>query len=274
MAEYFYNQTEPRDYPAPFASDRLPYRAVVPAGWGILELSTDGTQFDVFSSEESQQGISVVFFTLTLPGVYEDTEQTFLEGKRIEASESINVGGRDGRLWRWSEHHLFGKDKRGLHVTFVDGVFTWQISMESEKGAPGEALFHDFLDSFTPSEVLLGDDDPSGNIWALQPGDCFHSLPLPVEPRQVTEFLGSVDGFRKVASRDEPHTGMIITTFSDIPKGFDFDSDDPAMGAVLCRPMPGRDHPPDGVAGVLVLAHAAGPYTGPYEEGGEPPSAP
>jgi len=139
-----------------------------------------------------------------------------------------------------------------------------------KRGAPDEALFRDFLASFDPTEVLLARDDPSGNIWALEAGDCFRSLPLLIEPRKVVEFWGGVDGFEKVSGREEPHTGMVIAKFAEIPGELTLDVDDPAFGGVLCLPGPGYDHPPDDVKAVLILAHAAGPYTGPYEEGEEP----
>lgn len=265
-----------------FTSSRLPYRIRLPEGWSTEESSE--SDIDIFASAAGALFIKMQTDVVGVtPAEWLIAYEGFLaqEGLKIESSEPIVVAGMEARLYEIYERRFLQKQFRSLRAAFHDGTYGWHVTLtpsDRTRGEPERSLFTTVLTNFGPIAVLLAADDTSGNVWALQPGDCFASLPLHVPAEKklgvVNLFLGGVDAFRRVACT-EPHTGEVAAVLSD-PSALGTLEEifEAYVGEALVKSefgillmslnaeQPTPHNMPPGVAGVFVIAHPAGPWSG------------
>lgn len=258
-----------------FTSRGLPYRIRVPQGWEPQEPSE--SQKDEYWGEENLLTVEITTNLPDLtPGEWFSLCESNLKsmGFRLTSSEPLAISGIEARLIRAQIKGFLKKEINLLRAPFFDGTFAWEATLTVGDGSvePDRSLFIDILSGFERMDVLLAADDTSGNVWALQPGDCFVSLPLQFAPEGLTVFIGGVDGFSRVAC-SEPHTGEVAEVLRNLEMGnmaaadevFEAYVGEPLsksdFGMLIMEPLP-EENVPSGVQGLVVIAHRAGLQSG------------
>lgn len=266
-----------------FTSSRLPYRIRLPKGWGPQEPLPGDSQVErLWDDDHNNLSVEIAYGWRVSPAKWFKISEANLKsmGIRLESSESIVVAGMEARILQGRRKNFLkpgGKDMHMLRAPFHDGTYGWEVTLSVGDWTvePDRSLFINLLTTFERLDVLLAADDTSGNVWALQPGDCFSSLPLGIsgEAEEVTVFPGGVDGFRRVAC-SEPHTGEVAAVLRAEDIGnvrapqqiFEAYVGKPLpkseFGILLMNPLPTLEKVPPGVEGVVVIAHPKGPWSG------------
>jgi hypothetical protein len=188
----------PEESSPPRTSTRLPYRIRVPSGWEPQEPSE--SQKDEFWGDENLLTVEITTNQPDLsPREWFALSEANLRsmGFKLQSSELTVIPGIEARLIRAQIKGFLKKEVNVLRAPFHDGTCGWEVTLTVGDGSvePDRNLFIEILSTFERRDVLLAADDTSGNVWALQPGDCFMSLPLHVGPEEFTVFIGGVDGF-------------------------------------------------------------------------------
>jgi hypothetical protein len=123
----------------------------------------------------------------------------------IEDERPVNVAGNQGRQYELHPSQD-GRELFLIRSVLLDGGDAWDVTWVSEAGneAADRARFETMLASFERVAAFR-------NVWGLEVGSCFDSLPLAPDRDGGASilFVGPVDGFA-LADCGQPHTGEII----------------------------------------------------------------
>ncbi|MGH2358564.1 MAG: hypothetical protein ACRDGJ_11250 [Candidatus Limnocylindria bacterium] len=256
------------------ASADLGYQMAHPRTWNVMHLPVEGESraLDLFFGPVSDE-IDVYFYPGLTPNILANAwfraSVTFLEqayGVTLDGNEEIVVGGLPARLL------TLHATVEGTGLFFQEAVLfgkgaAWDLDWYSEPGneVADRERFLQFLSTFTPTGTAPNAQTADHNVWGLQPGGCFASLPLLAPGGESALFFGGVDRFAPVGC-GEPHTGEVMAVLSVVETA----DCDAVFAQYVGRPLAGstlgvltfvtvaNDNPPEGVEGLCVVADPAG----------------
>jgi hypothetical protein len=243
-------------------SNRYPYSIWIPSDWTTGDMG----DADAFQGPAGEQ-IDVRYYE----SISETPDAWFAKAREVlggfaPIENDLAVTHPAGQA-HWYELHPTNKGQtltlyRLVLIAAGDG---WDVTWVSPAGSEDvdRPLFVDIANQFWPSTGPL-------NVWSLNVGDCFSSLPItqPGEGGRDAVFVGPLDQFAPVACT-EPHTGEIFAALKDV----NADCDD-AFESFVGRPLAGSSlkllefvplHAadlPDGIASLCVVADPNGTSTG------------
>jgi len=267
----------PDDVWTSFSSDRFAYTMAYPELWVLDEVDNGTEAFDLFYTLPSTPGrpgeIQVYFYpgitgVLNAADFFAEAIPSVAEvfGVEVESFEPITVGSLEGRYVG-----LLGSDDDGpgfhQYVLLFGGDRAWSIDWYSQAGneANDRARFELALDTFQP----VVPPPTASNVWGLQVGECFSSLPLFVPAGQSALFVGGVDLFSAVECADW-HTGEVIAVLStdgaeSCEAMFEEYVGRPLAGSIYglleMTPVP-ADHAPQEIGSLCVVHDPPGSSTG------------
>jgi hypothetical protein len=257
------------------SSSRLPYRIRVPQGWMPQE-PTESQKDEVWGDENLLTVEIATMVADATPADFSALSEANVKriGFKLQSSELMAVAGMEARVFQLRLDRFIKKAIHVLRAAFHDGTYGWEVTLTVGDGSvePDRSLFLKVLSTFERLDILLAADDTSGNVWALEPGDCFAALPFQVAKGELTVFMGGVDGFRRVAC-SEPHSGEVVAVLragAELPGPMEeifgaYTGEELArseLGVVLMNPLLPEEKVPAGVEGVFVIAHPAGLSSG------------
>jgi hypothetical protein len=243
-------------------SNRYPYSIWIPSNWTTGDMG----DADAFEGPAGEQ-IDVRYYESIsgTPDAWFAKASEVLSGF-APIEKDLAVTHPAGQA-HWYELHPTnqGQTLTLFRLVLIAAGGGWDVTWVSPAGSEDvdRPLFVDIANQFWPSTGPL-------NVWSLNVGDCFSSLPItqPGDGGSDAVFVGPLDQFARVACT-EPHTGEIFAALKDVSA----DCGD-AFEAFVGRPLAGSSlkllefvplHAadlPDGIASLCVVADPKGTSTG------------
>lgn len=190
-------------------SSRYPYRIWIPTDWepGSIDAA------DAFYGPAGQQ-VDVRYY----PSISEEPDAWLAKARGVlEGFAPIDAEGEAihaaGTAHFYQLHPAAnGQDLTLYRLVVMDGSDAWDLTWVSPAGNESSDViqFQTIANTFWPTSEPL-------NIWRLDVGECFQSLPLgePSTDGVAGVLLGPVDGFADVDC-SAPHSGEVIATLPEL----------------------------------------------------------